>query len=679
MADEGVTLDSKVEPQPTEPGEVLEAGEVTEEPSGSVVDTKVDSEKKEGSVESGEASMEPEESSSQALGKRPMSDGEDDKPAKRLHVESEHGITIAENQVSDTDGVRDDDEDDGMQSDDMRLDDGGSLSPEPYMSPPRAPVHMTQYVDTMGSTEDMSLPGHFEVDETAGNTGGLFFSDSTAEFTYSTSPDLNQSRSPALSETNFGRQVTDSERRKYVGCSNTADYEMEKKVGEGTFGEVRIGRHKDTKKVFALKKVLMHNEKEGIPITALREIKILKSLNHPNIVSLSEMAVKKGDKKAKRRGEINMVFPYMDHDLTGLLENPNVCFSPPQIKSYMKQLLEGTKYLHYNAILHRDMKTANILVDNRGNLRIADFGLARAYSKTDSNVNYTNCVVTRWYRPPELLLGATKYGPPIDMWGVGCVFGEILRRRPILMGGDDLDQLDKIFQLCGTPTSATWPGMSALPGCRTIDGFTTSHQRSIRSKFHHFSNNWESSHELGSRERRNQANELSAVPGAKSQVPVVPPHYDVTNRRKSYQSGGDRRGGGGQYGAPGSHGPHGYSGGGGTGAGPARDHGVGGRNDHHRDRRPPMNDTRRNDGSRGGISGSGNNWGRDRDRDGRDHNSWDGRHREPQDSRSAPVDRRDSRDTRDRRDPPHAPPPTTAPQAPPPRLNHPLPPRPPVH
>lgn len=122
----------------------------------------------------------------------------------------------------------------------------------------------------------------------------------------------------------------------------------------------------------------------------------------------------------------------MEHDLDGLLQNPLVRFNPAQVKSYIKQILLGIEHLHKNLILHRDIKSANILINNKGYLKLADFGLARPFNFNGGK--YTNMVVTRWFRPPELLMGATEYDGAVDMWGVGCVFGEILKRRAILPG-----------------------------------------------------------------------------------------------------------------------------------------------------------------------------------------------------------------------------------------------------
>lgn len=271
--------------------------------------------------------------------------------------------------------------------------------------------------------------------------------------------------------------------RRFFGCSKIGEYEMMQKLGEGTFGEVHKACHQKTGQIYALKKILMHNEKDGFPITALREIKLLKMLSHDNVLKLEEMAVERPKTEGRKRAILYMVTPYMDHDLSGLLDNPDVHFSEPQIKCYMLQLFKGLRYLHDNHILHRDMKAANLLINNRGRLQIADFGLARHYDEPipqrgkgngEARRDYTTLVVTRWYRPPELLLQLRRYTPAIDMWGAGCVFGEMFKRKPILAGQSDLHQAQIIFDLVGSPNDQTMPGWNHLPGAEPIKSFPPS-------------------------------------------------------------------------------------------------------------------------------------------------------------------------------------------------------------
>jgi cyclin-dependent kinase 12/13 len=203
-------------------------------------------------------------------------------------------------------------------------------------------------------------------------------------------------------------------------------------VGEGTFGKVYkakykpqvdkslVGKLKEPKaEHVALKRILMDNEKEGFPITAIREIMILKKLNHKNIINLMEIVTSKPSEKNKFRGNVYLVFEYMEHDLAGLADR-NMSFSISQIKCIMHQILSGVNYMHSNHIIHRDIKGANILINNKGEIKIADFGLARTHNPNpNATRSYTNRVVTLWYRSPELLLGAKNYGPSIDMWSVG--------------------------------------------------------------------------------------------------------------------------------------------------------------------------------------------------------------------------------------------------------------------
>ncbi|KAI8336794.1 kinase-like domain-containing protein [Chlamydoabsidia padenii] len=225
-------------------------------------------------------------------------------------------------------------------------------------------------------------------------------------------------------------------------------------VGEGTYGKVYKARNCKTGQLMALKRIRMKTEKEGFPITAMREIKLLQKLKHERVVLLQEIMVSKGS--------VYMVLEYMDHDLSGILGNPDFRFEPAHAKSLTKQILEGLGYLHHMGILHRDMKGSNLLVNNKGELKIADFGLARVFRKYQPG-DYTNRVITLWYRPPELLLGATTYDTAVDIWGVGCIMLEFFVRSPIFNGTDEISQLDSIYKLMGTPTKETWPTVEELP------------------------------------------------------------------------------------------------------------------------------------------------------------------------------------------------------------------------
>ncbi|KAL5223262.1 hypothetical protein ABZP36_027975 [Zizania latifolia] len=255
------------------------------------------------------------------------------------------------------------------------------------------------------------------------------------------------------------------------GSRSVDCFEKLEQIGEGTYGQVYMAKETETNEIVALKKIRMDNEREGFPITAIREIKILKKLHHQNVIQLKEIVTSPGPERDeqgkpiegnKYKGSIYMVFEYMDHDLTGLSDRPGMRFTVPQIKCYMRQLLTGLHYCHVNQVLHRDIKGSNLLIDNEGNLKLADFGLARSFS-SDHNGNLTNRVITLWYRPPELLLGSTRYGPAVDMWSVGCIFAELLNGKPILTGKNEPEQLSKIFELCGTPDELIWPGVTKMP------------------------------------------------------------------------------------------------------------------------------------------------------------------------------------------------------------------------
>eukprot|EP00200_Dunaliella_tertiolecta_P003188 CAMPEP_0202345030 /NCGR_PEP_ID=MMETSP1126-20121109/4445_1 /ASSEMBLY_ACC=CAM_ASM_000457 /TAXON_ID=3047 /ORGANISM="Dunaliella tertiolecta, Strain CCMP1320" /LENGTH=591 /DNA_ID=CAMNT_0048936279 /DNA_START=174 /DNA_END=1949 /DNA_ORIENTATION=- len=239
-------------------------------------------------------------------------------------------------------------------------------------------------------------------------------------------------------------------------------FDVAHQIGEGTYGQVFVGNCKKDKAKVALKKIRMDTEKEGFPITAIREIKILSSMRHENVVNLREIVRSEIHRNNNYKGSIYMVFDYAEYDLTGLMETVKYKFSESQIKCIMKQLLKGLAYVHGNGVLHRDLKASNILIDSNGTVKLADFGLARTWQERQDS-RLTNRVITLWYRPPELLLGAERYGPEVDMWSVGSIFAELLVGKPIFPGKEEIDQLDKIFQIMGTPTPETWPGVEKLP------------------------------------------------------------------------------------------------------------------------------------------------------------------------------------------------------------------------
>ncbi|RDX94681.1 Cyclin-dependent kinase G-2, partial [Mucuna pruriens] len=239
------------------------------------------------------------------------------------------------------------------------------------------------------------------------------------------------------------------------GCRSVDEFERLNKIDEGTYGVVYRAKDKKTGEIVALKKVKMEKEKEGFPLTSLREINILLSFHHPFVVDVKEVVV------GSSLDSIFMVMEYMEHDLKGLMESMKQPFSQSEVKCLMLQLLEGAKYLHDNWVLHRDLKTSNLLLNNRGELKICDFGLARQYGSPLKP--YTHLVVTLWYRAPELLLGTKQYSTAIDMWSLGCIMAELLSKQPLFNGKTEFDQLDKIFRILGTPNETIWPGFTELP------------------------------------------------------------------------------------------------------------------------------------------------------------------------------------------------------------------------
>lgn len=242
------------------------------------------------------------------------------------------------------------------------------------------------------------------------------------------------------------------------GCRSVQVYEINNKIEEGTYGVVYRAKDKATGEMVALKKLKMEREREGFPITSLREVNTLLRAQHKNIVTVREIVV------GYNVDQIFIVMDFVEHDLKALMETMKGSgsrFSIGEVKCLMQQLIAGISHMHENWILHRDIKASNLLLSHGGILKIADFGLARDYGSPLKP--YTPVVVTLWYRSPELLLGIRQYSTAIDMWSVGCIFGELLDMKPLFQGRSEYQQLTLIFDLLGVPTEKVWPGHKQLP------------------------------------------------------------------------------------------------------------------------------------------------------------------------------------------------------------------------
>ena len=236
-------------------------------------------------------------------------------------------------------------------------------------------------------------------------------------------------------------------------------FQQLEKLGEGTYATVFKGRNGQTGAFVALKEIHLDSE-EGTPSTAIREISLMKELKHENIVSLYDVI--------HTENKLMLVFEYMDKDLKKYMDSytnsqsgQRGALEASTIKSFMWQLLRGIAFCHDNRVLHRDLKPQNLLINNSGQLKLADFGLARAFGIPVNT--FSNEVVTLWYRAPDVLLGSRTYNTSIDIWSAGCIMAEMFTGRPLFPGTTNEDQLLKIFRLMGTPSERSWPGISAFP------------------------------------------------------------------------------------------------------------------------------------------------------------------------------------------------------------------------
>ncbi|XP_055787734.1 cyclin-dependent kinase 11B isoform X9 [Salvelinus fontinalis] len=258
------------------------------------------------------------------------------------------------------------------------------------------------------------------------------------------------------------------------GCRSVEEFQCLNRIEEGTYGVVYRAKDKKTDEIVALKRLKMEKEKEGFPITSLREINTILKAQHPNIVTVREIVV------GSNMDKIYIVMNYVEHDLKSLMETMKQPFLPGEVKTLMIQLLRGVRHLHDNWILHRDLKTSNLLLSHKGILKVGDFGLAREYGSPLKP--YTPVVVTLWYRSPELLLGAKEYSTAVDMWSVGCIFGELLTQKPLFPGKSEIDQINKIFKDLGSPSEKIWPGYNELPAVKKMT-FTEYPYNNMRKRF----------------------------------------------------------------------------------------------------------------------------------------------------------------------------------------------------
>ncbi|KTG35528.1 hypothetical protein cypCar_00030424, partial [Cyprinus carpio] len=234
-----------------------------------------------------------------------------------------------------------------------------------------------------------------------------------------------------------------------IGFGKLESYVKLDKVGEGTYATVFKGRSKLTDNLVALKEIRLEYE-EGAPCTAIREVSLLKNLKHANIVTLHDII--------HTEKCLTLVFEYVEKDLKQYLDDCGSIMSVYNVKIFLFQLLRGLAYCHRQKVLHRDLKPQNLLISDRGELKLADFGLARA--KSVPTKTFSNEVVTLWYRPPDVLLGSTDYSTSLDIWGVGCIFYEMITGRPLFPGSTVEDELHLIFRILGTPTEESWPGIN---------------------------------------------------------------------------------------------------------------------------------------------------------------------------------------------------------------------------
>ncbi|XP_011550490.3 cyclin-dependent kinase 20 [Plutella xylostella] len=241
--------------------------------------------------------------------------------------------------------------------------------------------------------------------------------------------------------------------------SHVSNYSVVGRIGEGAHGLVFKAKHLPSGRDVALKKILIKNFEDGIPINVMREIKALQLLRCKYIIKLHDMF--------PRGTSLVLVLEYMSCGLREWLQQRPRDLTQPVVKAYAQMMLKGTRYMHAHYVMHRDLKPANLLINHQGILKIADLGLARLFWP-EGGRPYSHQVATRWYRAPELLYGARYYSEHVDLWAVGCIIAEMITKTPLFAGESDIEQLAIVLRHLGTPTEESWPGHSSLPDYNKI-------------------------------------------------------------------------------------------------------------------------------------------------------------------------------------------------------------------
>ncbi|SCU96948.1 LAFA_0G08966g1_1 [Lachancea sp. 'fantastica'] len=251
------------------------------------------------------------------------------------------------------------------------------------------------------------------------------------------------------------------------------EYSKEKKVGEGTYAVVYVGTKQSDERRIAIKEIKTSGFKDGLDMSAIREVKYLQEMQHVNVIELIDVFM--------AQNNLNLVLEFLPADLEMIIKDTSILFTQADIKSWLLMTLRGVHHCHRNFILHRDLKPNNLLLALDGQLKLADFGLARNMGSPQESL--TSNVVTRWYRAPELLFGARHYTGAVDIWSVGIIFAELMLRIPYLPGKDDIDQIDVTFRALGTPTDRDWPEISTFGAYNKIQVYPPPSREELRRRF----------------------------------------------------------------------------------------------------------------------------------------------------------------------------------------------------